>query len=768
MPALTVGNLLAWSIQVAAIVLLAGAAIRAAGLQSPRAKLACFRVVLVACLVLPFVQPMVAPLPAAGVVTRGSDVSRLGAGRVDPAARAAALNVEVTPATASSETSPRQRMPRWVGLAVILVLAVGTSVRLIWLAVGLLALRRLRRGSAGLKSCATGATVEQHFGPANTCDGAIVEQDFSPAIARAIDLAGGARADILSSSMVKHPVTFGLIRPVVLLPDSFASLDETEQVTVVCHELLHVRRGDWLHIVAEECLRGLLWFHPAIWWLLAQIDLSREQLVDQEVVTLTLRRQPYLNALVTLAMTPAGSILRPASLILGRAHLLQRVALLSREVRMSRPRLCLSLVLITAALVVGGRFVVQAVPLVQTSPAPVVASPPPAPSPAVTAPVAPAGPVAPAQPAAIAAASSAAVEAARTQVPVPARPPTPPPAVYKAEPVISPVRADQQALDRIVILRTTIEGVVVTDAQAVSGDESLVQPALDAVRSWQFEPRAGETIAPVTTMSGFNFARGQLSGPARAPIRIGGSIPQPVRIRNYAPVYPADAQANHIQGVVILEMTIDGAGIPIDAYALRPIESLTAAAIDAALRWRYTPQPDLPRRIMTVTVNFTLQDSGPVVGGVPSGVQGGVAGGVAGGVTGGIVGGIAGAPPPPPPPPGVSGDWPRPVTSFGPPPSEWPKAVRSDGGDFKPPTRLVDVKAVYPAIAASARVQGVVIVEVLIGTDGKIQAGRILRSIPLLDQAALEAVRQWEFTVTQLNGVAVPVVMTTTVNFTLQ
>ena len=116
----------------------------------------------------------------------------------------------------------------------------------------------------------------------------------------------------------------------------------------------------------------------------------------------------------------------------------------------------------------------------------------------------------------------------------------------------------------------------------------------------------------------------------------------------------------------------------------------------------------------------------------------------------------------------MSGDWPRPVTSFGPPPSEWPKAVRSDGGDFKPPTRLVDVKAVYPAIAASARVQGVVIVEVLIGTDGKIQAGRILRSIPLLDQAALEAVRQWEFTVTQLNGVAVPVVMTTTVNFTLQ
>jgi len=45
---------------------------------------------------------------------------------------------------------------------------------------------------------------------------------------------------------------------------------------------------------------------------------------------------------------------------------------------------------------------------------------------------------------------------------------------------------------------------------------------------------------------------------------------------------------------------------------------------------------------------------------------------------------------------------------------------------------------------------------------------RVLRSVPLLDQAATDAVRQWEFTPTRLNGVAVPVVMTVTVNFTLR
>jgi protein TonB len=61
-----------------------------------------------------------------------------------------------------------------------------------------------------------------------------------------------------------------------------------------------------------------------------------------------------------------------------------------------------------------------------------------------------------------------------------------------------------------------------------------------------------------------------------------------------------------------------------------------------------------------------------------------------------------------------------------------------------------------------------VIVEVLIGTDGKVEQTKILRSIPMLDQAAIDAVRQWEFTPTLLNGVAKKVIMTVTVNFTLQ
>jgi periplasmic protein TonB len=132
---------------------------------------------------------------------------------------------------------------------------------------------------------------------------------------------------------------------------------------------------------------------------------------------------------------------------------------------------------------------------------------------------------------------------------------------------------------------------------------------------------------------------------------------------------------------------------------------------------------------------------------VGEGVPGGVEGGVPGGVVGGVVGGLPQAPPPPPPP---------------------PTAPVRVGGNIKTPTKTKDVKPVYPPIAQSARVSGVVIIEATIGPDGRVKDAKVLRSIPLLDQAALDAVKQWQFTPTLLNGVPVPVIMTVTVNFTLQ
>ena len=108
--------------------------------------------------------------------------------------------------------------------------------------------------------------------------------------------------------------------------------------------------------------------------------------------------------------------------------------------------------------------------------------------------------------------------------------------------------------------------------------------------------------------------------------------------------------------------------------------------------------------------------------------------------------------------------------AFSPPPPVVvaPPAPVRVGGAIRPPQRLREVSPVYPTIAQAARVQGIVIIEATIGEDGQVTNARILRSVPLLDQAAIAAVRQWQYSPTLLNGLPVPVIMTVTVNFNLK
>ena len=127
------------------------------------------------------------------------------------------------------------------------------------------------------------------------------------------------------------------------------------------------------------------------------------------------------------------------------------------------------------------------------------------------------------------------------------------------------------------------------------------------------------------------------------------------------------------------------------------------------------------------------------------------------GVSGQASGVPPGAPPPPPPPP---------------PPSEHyqidgQQAVRV-GGEVKTPAKIHDVRPVYPEEAKQAGISGMIVMEVLIDTQGSVRSTFVKRSVPALDQAALDAVRQWRFTPTILDGTPVPVLMTVTVNFTLQ
>ena len=120
---------------------------------------------------------------------------------------------------------------------------------------------------------------------------------------------------------------------------------------------------------------------------------------------------------------------------------------------------------------------------------------------------------------------------------------------------------------------------------------------------------------------------------------------------------------------------------------------------------------------------------------------------------GGVPGGLIGGGPPPEIP--------------APPPPAKPREPMRVGGDIRQPEKVRHVAPVYPQIAQSNGVQGTVILDAVIGENGRVREVRILRSIPLLDRAAMDAVRQWQFTPALLNNVPVPVVMTVTVTFRL-
>ena len=147
------------------------------------------------------------------------------------------------------------------------------------------------------------------------------------------------------------PATFGVRRPVVLLPPAFESMSRDRQEAVALHELVHARRADWLALVAEEILKAVIFFHPVVHWLVERVRLAREQTVDAEVVRRLGAREAYLDSLVEVARLAFRSRAVPAAPFLRESHLRERVDLLLKEVPMSRVRTLAHLALTATAVV---------------------------------------------------------------------------------------------------------------------------------------------------------------------------------------------------------------------------------------------------------------------------------------------------------------------------------------------------------------------------------------------------------------------------------
>lgn len=142
--------------------------------------------------------------------------------------------------------------------------------------------------------------------------------------------------------------------------------------------------------------------------------------------------------------------------------------------------------------------------------------------------------------------------------------------------------------------------------------------------------------------------------------------------------------------------------------------------------------------------------SSPGLPGGIEGVPGGVVGGVPGGVVGGVVGGVLSDLPAPPPPP-------APVT----------RAPVRVGGDVKAPALIERVQPEYPELARRAKVEGVVILEAVVDRQGRVEDVRVLRSIPLLDRAAVDAVRHWRYSPLLVSGRPASFIVTVTINFSI-
>jgi TonB family protein len=172
----------------------------------------------------------------------------------------------------------------------------------------------------------------------------------------------GARAEYRISVAVEGPLMFGWRRPVIVLPVGFTAMPVGERRAILAHELTHVRRGDWLKLLAEEAVRCLVWFTPAVHIVVRRGRVAREMRTDILAVEATRDRGSYLNALVAIARRPIRADALAAPLFLEPRSLKGRVAALLEDHPMSYARRCATLAAIMFLLPVAHRYVRDAFP----------------------------------------------------------------------------------------------------------------------------------------------------------------------------------------------------------------------------------------------------------------------------------------------------------------------------------------------------------------------------------------------------------------------
>jgi len=564
-------NLAFYSLQIAVVAAAGALLLRLLQIRIPGIRLICWQGLIAVCLALPAIQPWLTAKVNSNI------------------------RISMGPAVAADAAESSRGMAiSTIGMVVLLICA-GAAIRFGILGLGLWRLRRYRRNST-----------------------------FIPGAFDQLQRRLGVFADVQVSTEV-------------------AGLDDE---SIACHELVHVRRRDWLFTVIEECILSIFWFHPAMWWMVAEIQLAREEAVDREVVTLLNSRDQYLESLLALASSRAGIDLAPASPFLRKRHLQKRVAALLKEISMSKFRLTSSLAAFTAVLTMTAWLGVRSFPL--------QAAPQEADSPNIS------------------------IHAGSLQF------------LHRAA-VQYPKEALSKRIEGTVVLELSLsETGTVTDARVVSGPDELRRAALASALEWHFahdtqlppkmqasiefklpsaEAMAGTLVAPSEELAKLNhlllivppeikqklesrialhlgdritqtalnelmatlsevdehlragvFPNKEKTGSAikiwldngsEAPkrIKVGGNVQAANIMQKVNPVYPPEAKAERIQGLVRFTVIVgkDGTVQNITLESGDPV--LAQAAREAVQKWVYKPtllNGDPVEVVTQVDVNFTL------------------------------------------------------------------------------------------------------------------------------------------------------------------
>jgi len=288
----------AYSIQIAVLAAVAYAAVAVVQVRVPRMALRFWQIILLAAVLLPILQP--APTDT---------------------------NPSLFRSTASSTISSSSREAFFATVSdqavstIIVVLAIGVVLRFFWLGIGLWRVRSLVANARPDASLTLALTDLQR------------------------DL--GTTTAILITDELEGPATIGARRPIVLLPRPVLDLAPAVQRAIVCHELMHVRRRDWLHTIGEEVFCATLWFHPAARLIASRLSLAREMVVDEATLSHTRDRRAYAEALLAFA-NPQPHVIGVTPLI-GRHTLSQRISQIAEEGSMSRLRAVASILFALAA-----------------------------------------------------------------------------------------------------------------------------------------------------------------------------------------------------------------------------------------------------------------------------------------------------------------------------------------------------------------------------------------------------------------------------------